>query len=348
MVVSVLLVNGHAGPVADGWFLAAPVGLSFDDQFVGGGDEAVDGGLGEQRVGHHREPFFGGAVGGHDGGGALVAFDAELVEVGGLGGVEWLEREVVQDEELDSGEAAHLVVEGVVEPGGFEPFEQLAGAGHVHGASAADGDVPQRGGHVGLPDADRAEDEGAVRAVEEPQAGQFVPQVLVVADGGGLVPGVEPHAGVEPGGAGAQGGGLGFAAGDFVGQDQFEEVSVGHLLLAGEGEPVREGGQHLAELERPQGRAQVGADRIAHGGGHRVPSFPRGTRVSWVARYSAGSRANRAVAATGGRGGGGVFSVARSSIEAILVTLTTSSSSARWQAVSTGPGPYRRTRPSSR
>ena len=51
MVVSVLLVNGRA--VGDGWFLAAPVGLSFDDEFVGGGDEAVDGGLGEQWVGHH-------------------------------------------------------------------------------------------------------------------------------------------------------------------------------------------------------------------------------------------------------------------------------------------------------
>jgi len=43
MVVSFLVVNGHA----DGWFLAAPVGLAFDDEFVGGGDEAVDGGLGE-------------------------------------------------------------------------------------------------------------------------------------------------------------------------------------------------------------------------------------------------------------------------------------------------------------
>ena len=31
MMVSVLLVNGHAGVVADGWFLAAPVGLAFDE-----------------------------------------------------------------------------------------------------------------------------------------------------------------------------------------------------------------------------------------------------------------------------------------------------------------------------
>jgi hypothetical protein len=46
MVVSFLVVNGLACAGFDGWFLAAPVGLSFDDELVGGGDEPVDGGLG--------------------------------------------------------------------------------------------------------------------------------------------------------------------------------------------------------------------------------------------------------------------------------------------------------------
>ena len=96
MVFSVLVVNGHAGgAVAEGWFLAAPVGLAFDDELVGGGGEPVDGGLGQERVGHHGQPFLGGPVGGHDRGAFAVALDAELVEVGGLGGVEGLEREVV-------------------------------------------------------------------------------------------------------------------------------------------------------------------------------------------------------------------------------------------------------------
>jgi hypothetical protein len=35
------------------------------------------------------------------------------------------EREVVQDQQLDPGEAAHLGVQGVVQPGGFEALEQL-------------------------------------------------------------------------------------------------------------------------------------------------------------------------------------------------------------------------------
>src|SRR5512135_3869947 len=152
MVFSLLVVNGHACSVAggDGWFLAAPVGLAFDDEFVGGGGEPVDGGLGQQRVGHHRQPLLGGPVRGHHGGGPLVAFDAELVEVGGLGRVERLEGEVVGDQQFGAGEAADLGVEGVVEPGCFEPLEQLGGGGHVHAAPAADGDVAQRAGEVGL------------------------------------------------------------------------------------------------------------------------------------------------------------------------------------------------------
>lgn len=47
-----------------------------------------------------------------------MAFDAELIEVGGLGRVEWLEGEVVQDGHVHGGQAAHLGVEAVVEAGG--------------------------------------------------------------------------------------------------------------------------------------------------------------------------------------------------------------------------------------
>ncbi len=52
MVVSFLVVNGRACGAADGWFLAAPVGLAFDDQLVCGGGEPAGGGLREQGVSH--------------------------------------------------------------------------------------------------------------------------------------------------------------------------------------------------------------------------------------------------------------------------------------------------------
>jgi hypothetical protein len=44
------------------------------------------------------------------------------------------------------------------------------------------------------------------------------------------------------------------AAGDLVGQDELEEVGVGHLLLAGQGEPLGQDVERLAELE---GRSHV-------------------------------------------------------------------------------------------
>jgi hypothetical protein len=41
----------------------------------------------------------------------------------GLGGVEGSQGEVVEDEQLDAGQAAHLGLEGVVQAGGAEPGE---------------------------------------------------------------------------------------------------------------------------------------------------------------------------------------------------------------------------------
>ena len=179
------------------------VGVAFDDEWVAGGGEPVDGGLCEQRVVHEAEPFIRGPVRGADGGVAAVPGDGQLVEVAGSGLVQWLECEIVDDQQVHGGQAAVLGFGAVVQPGGFEPFEQVVGAGHVDGEAAADGDVAQRGGQVGLADPDGPQYQSPVGGFGEPQADQLVPQLLVVADGGGGVPGVDAHVGAEPGGAGA-------------------------------------------------------------------------------------------------------------------------------------------------
>src|ERR1035441_6303536 len=54
----------------------------------------------------------------------------------------------------------------------------------------------------------------------------------------------------------------GRGAGGFVGQDELEEVGVGHVVLAGQGEAFGQGGGELAELERAQGGGEVGAERV--------------------------------------------------------------------------------------
>jgi len=98
-----MAVAGRRGLAAGGdGFLALPVALSFDDELERGGLEPVDGGLGQQRVGHHGHHLGRVAVGGGDRGVVAVAFDDEFVEVAGLGRPERVQGEVVEDEQLDA------------------------------------------------------------------------------------------------------------------------------------------------------------------------------------------------------------------------------------------------------
>jgi hypothetical protein len=116
-MIAVLLV-GVKGLVigrGDGRLLAMPVGLAVEHEFVGGGSEPVDGGLGEQRIGHEPEPLERLMVGGGHRRRGSVVFDNEFVDVGGVANVEGLEREVVDDEQVDAQQLAHLDVVAVVE-----------------------------------------------------------------------------------------------------------------------------------------------------------------------------------------------------------------------------------------
>src|SRR5258708_17095101 len=133
--------------------MAGAVGVAFDDELVAGGGEPVDGGLGQERVGHEREPFAGVAVGGDDGGGPAVAFGDDLVEVGGLGGGEGLQGEIIDDAQLDGGQAAVLGFEGVVEAGCAAALDQVVGAGPVGGEAPAEGAGGPGGGQGGFSDA---------------------------------------------------------------------------------------------------------------------------------------------------------------------------------------------------
>ena len=76
--------------------------------------EPVDGGLGQQRVGGHGEPLGRVAVARHRWWRGLgVPFDDEFVEVGGGGGVQRPECEVVDDEQVEAGQPAELGFQGV-------------------------------------------------------------------------------------------------------------------------------------------------------------------------------------------------------------------------------------------
>jgi hypothetical protein len=160
-------------------FLSLPVALALNDQLERGGLEAVDRGLGQQRVGHHGQDLGWFPVGGDDRGGVLVAFHDQLIEVVGLQRIQRMEGQVVEDEQFDPVEFADLFVVGVVQPGGFESFEQFVGAFGVHAVAAADCGVAQSVGEERFPDADWSHDQDVVGVQDEPQRGQLGPQLPV-------------------------------------------------------------------------------------------------------------------------------------------------------------------------
>ena len=92
------------------------VGLAVEDELIGRRLETVDGGLGQEGIGHLGDPLDGLAVRRHQRRGRPVTLDDQFVDVGGVEGVERLKGEVVEDEQVDPHEFAHLGVVGVVEP----------------------------------------------------------------------------------------------------------------------------------------------------------------------------------------------------------------------------------------
>ena len=112
-----------------------------------------------------------------------MPLDGDLVEVAGRDGVEGVEGEVVDDEQVDGDEPAQLVGVAVVQPCALEPFEQPIGAFGVDAPPAAAGDVTEGVGEVGLADPDGPEDERAVVVLDEAEGDELVEDGVVVGDG---------------------------------------------------------------------------------------------------------------------------------------------------------------------
>jgi hypothetical protein len=95
-------------------------------------------------------PFDRFSIAGRHCGGGPMAFDDEFVDVGGVESVEGLEGEVVDDQQVDAQESAHLDVVTVVEAAGAQAFEHPVAAFEVHGVPTSHGDVAQGRSQEGL------------------------------------------------------------------------------------------------------------------------------------------------------------------------------------------------------
>jgi len=74
--------------------------------------------------------------------------------------------------------------------------------------------------------------------------------VVVVGDAGGVVPTVEGHGRVEPGGPGTPVSGGGLAAGDLIGENELQELGMTETAGGGQGEAFGEGVEAAPSLTR--------------------------------------------------------------------------------------------------
>jgi len=140
----------------------------------------------------------------------------------------------------------------------------------------------------GLADAHVPDDGDVVVGFEEAQRGEFVEQGAVELDLGGLVPPLELGVPLQVAPLGPDGGRLAVAAGGLVAEREEQQVLVGHLLLAGEHEPLGKGIEHPGELEALQDGLQFGGDDVwVHGSS---PSSVRSRDASGRAYWLAGRR----------------------------------------------------------
>jgi len=193
-----------------------------------------------------------------------VTPDDQLVEVDGLLRGEAMEPEVVEDEQVGRQEATEDPLGGVVDAGLRHLAEVVVGRGEADAASGADGRVAERLGQEALADADGADEQDVLAAVEELQGEGGVEQAAVEAYGGGPVEVLEAAELLEAGLAQPKLEAPVVAAAHLVDEEELEEVGVVELVAASEGDALGQGVEHATELESLEQRAE-----LCGGGGHR-------------------------------------------------------------------------------
>jgi len=126
-----------------------------------------------------------------------MALVEQLVGVAALGGVERIEPEVIEDEQIDGEELAKRGLVGVIEARVLELREHLVGGERQHGVAMAAGEPAKRVGEKGLADADGADQCHVRMGVEEAQRHELIPERAVVGDLRARIPLLERHGRIE-------------------------------------------------------------------------------------------------------------------------------------------------------
>ena len=219
-------------------------------------DDAVDDRGGEFVVGEDRPPFAELDVRGEDDAATFVAAGDDLVEETGPVDVEGHVAELVEDDQVGTGEVPEQAVEGAVAFGLAELEHELRGLPEPHAPALLDGEHAQGGGQVGLSASRLAVEHEVLRLGREIEAGQLLLGVSVGQAHVREVVAVEAFGHREPGLAHEPCPFGGLPVGQFRG-----EHAVDGVQLAGRGpfERFVDGGLRDEQAPRPLAqRAGVG------------------------------------------------------------------------------------------
>jgi len=152
--------------------------------------------------------------------------------------------------------------------------------GQDRGASPAR-DVAEGMREKGLPHADGPDDGDVGMGVEKTQRRELVEEGAIEGHLRGGVPRLQDHRGIQPGLLHPEGHAQTIAPGDFITQDEQQEIVRRHLLLAREREPLGERIEDARELEPAQDGFQIGTDAIGRHGASPSGGAARSGSAYW-------------------------------------------------------------------
>jgi len=156
-----------------------PMGFAVDDEIVGVAGQAIDGALRAHRIGEGGQPFVRATIRSDDDRAGAIPLQEEVVEVATLDRIEDIDREIIEDEEIDGDEFPEFGFVAVIEPRVLQQFQHLVGAAGQHGGAAPARDMAERVCKEGLADADGADDRHMGVTIEKAQRGELVEERTV-------------------------------------------------------------------------------------------------------------------------------------------------------------------------
>lgn len=204
-----------------------------DGDDFGAVEEAVEDGSGGGDVAEEFAPFIDGAVGGHDGGTDFVAAQDDFEQEFAAAGSEGFEAHVVDDEEVGFEVAGEEAGFGGAAFAGGEVAHEVEDGAVVDAVAVADGFAPEGLGKVAFADAGRADEQDVAGFGDEVAGGELMDAVARDAGIEAEVEAVKGARFAEVGIFEAPGGGPVFAHGEFVLEEEFEELVVGEPVGGG-------------------------------------------------------------------------------------------------------------------